>query len=206
VPIVMLFVLALASSLDSLGVGVAYGLSGTRVRFTAHVSICIVMLAITWGSVAVGNHISRYLPDQVTHIGSALIFAGIGLWTLLPMLRSKPHPSSDPSIADSESRLTPAAVLETPFRADTDRSRDIDWREGILLGVALSLNNIGGGISAGLIHIGAAEMALLSVFFNVVCLTGGHLLGVRLRASRVSDYAQAVSGVLLIAVGLWQLH
>jgi putative sporulation protein YtaF len=205
-PVVMLFVLALASSLDSLGVGVAYGLSGTRVRFTAHISIGIVMLAITWGSVALGNRISHYLPDQVTHIGSALIFAGIGLWTLLPMLRRKSQSSNETATLDPNRRLSPTAVLEALTRADIDHSRDIDWREGVLLGVALSLNNIGGGISAGLIHIGAAEMALLSVFFNVVCLTGGHLLGVQLRASRISDYAQAVSGVLLIAVGLWQLH
>ena len=97
-------------------------------------------------------------------------------------------------------------MLQAPSRADVDHSRDIDWREGILLGVALSLNHIGGGISAGLIHIGAFEMALLAVFFNGVCLTGGRLLGVCLRASRVGDYARALSGVLLIAVGLWQLH
>ena len=199
--IVTLFILAIATSLDSLGVGVAYGLNGTRVRFSAHVCISIVMMAITWTSVALGNRISHILPEAVAKGMSALFFAGIGLWILLPALKKKrQRPSAAPEHAP-----TLTEVLENPQLADRDRSRDIDLREAFLLGIALSLNNIGGGISAGLIQLNAFAMASLSVFFNVVCIAGGHLVGSRLGASRLSGYAVTLSGILLILVGLWQL-
>jgi putative sporulation protein YtaF len=203
VRIVVLFVLAIATSLDSLGVGVAYGLSGTRVRLSAHVCISAIMMAITWASVGLGNHLSRYLPDSLTHLLSAAFFCGIGLWILWPLLRKKRRTQqSDPP--DRAPTLT--QVLEDPQTADRDGSRDIDLREAVLLGFALSLNNIGGGVSAGLIRLSAFWMAFLSVFFNVLCLTGGHLVGRWMGATRLSRYAQILSGVLLVMVGLWQLH
>lgn len=74
-----------------------------------------------------------------------------------------------------------------------DGSRVIDLREASLLGVALSLNNIFGGISAGMIHISPLGMASLSVFFNVVCLVSGHLIGTGLHATRLSRHAQILS-------------
>lgn len=204
VQILTLLFLAIATSLDSLGVGFAYGLSGTRVRFAAHVCICVVMMAITWMSVAAGNSISHYLPEAVAHSMSAAFFAGIGLWILKPLFwKRQQTPQAAASAPGHVPSLT--AVLDNPQLADLDESRDIDLREALLLGVALSLNNIGGGISAGLIHLSPFSMASLSVFFNVLCICGGHRVGGRLGATRLSRYAQVLSGVLLILVGLWQL-
>ena len=205
--IVMLFVLAIATSLDSLGVGVIYGLGGIRVRLAAHLCICAVMMAITWTAVALGNNISRYLPENVTKILGAVVFAGIGLWILAPLLRGKQETvDMTPAGSTDDHAPSPLEVLNSPQKADRDGSRDIDLREAFLLGVALSLNNIFGGISAGLIHINAFGMAVLSVCFNVVCLVSGHFIGKSLYASRLSRHAQALSGMLMILVGLWQLH
>lgn len=204
--IVMLFVLAIATSLDSLGVGVIYGLGGIRVRPAAHLCICAVMMAITWTAVAVGNNISRYLSESVTKVLGAVVFAGIGLWILAPLLRRKQGTADTATANPSDHAPSALEVLDNPHKADRDGSRDIDLREAFLLGIALSLNNIFGGISAGLIRISPLGMASLSVFFNVVCLVCGHLLGKSLHASRLSRHAQALSGILMILVGLWQLH
>ena len=95
--------------------------------------------------------------------------------------------------------------MDDPQLADLDSSRDIDLREAGLLGVALSLNNIGGGVSAGMIHITPFAMASWSVFFNVICLVGGHLFGSRLSGTRIGSHAQALSGALMILVGLYEL-
>lgn len=203
--ILTLFVLAIATSLDSLGVGVAYGLNGTRVRFAAHVCISVVMMAITWTSVAVGDNIARFIPESAAHILSAVLFGGIGLWILRPVFKKRRHASQDVSPPSPRNLPSLTEVLDNPLLADQDGSRDIDLREALLLGAALSLNNIGGGVSAGLIHLSPFSMASLSVFFNVVCICGGYFVGARLSATRVSGYAQALSGVLLILVGLWQL-
>lgn len=204
--IVILCLLALATSLDSLGVGVAYGLSGTRVRVSAHGCIAAVMLIITWSAVYAGNHVSRYLPELVTHLLSATFFVVVGIWMIVPIIRKKrsEQQRGEPGVPGSPPTLR--EVLNDPRLADRDSSRDIDMREALLLGVALSLNNIGGGVSAGMIQITPASMALLSVFFNVVCLNTGHLMGARLNGTRLSAHAQVLSGALMILVGLWQLH
>jgi putative sporulation protein YtaF len=206
VQILVLFTLAIATSLDSLGVGVAYGLSGTRVRFAAHTAISTVMMAITWTSVALGNQLSRCLPEFGAHLLSALFFVGVGIWTLAPMFRRRPRKEDNVASDLPDHTPTLTQVLDNPLLADQDASREIDIHEALLLGVALSLNNIGGGVSAGLIRLSPFWMAFWSVFFNIVCLTGGHLLGNRLSRSRLSVYAQALSGVLMVVIGLWQLH
>lgn len=204
--IIVLFLLAVATSLDSLGVGVAYGLSGTRLRFSAHICISTVMLVITYASVAFGNTLARFMPPLATHLLSAVFFIGVGIWILFPLLQQKwqqwvPGRKS----ADGETP-TLKAVLNNPELADMNGSRDIDVREALLLGMALSLNNIGGGISAGIIQLSPMGMALLSVLFNIICLVGGDQVGKRLSQSQLSQYAQSVSGLLMIIVGLWQLH
>jgi len=201
----ILILLAIATSLDSLGVGIAYGLSGTRVRLSAHVCISTVMMAITWTAVACGNQISRYLADWVTHALSAAFFVGVGIWILAPLARKGWRNRRSATAAVSHQPPTLADVLDNPELADLDASRDIDVREALFLGVALSLNNIGGGVSAGMIHISPFGMASWSVFFNVLCLTGGHLLGRKLSGTRLSSYAQILSGLLMVAVGLYEL-
>jgi putative sporulation protein YtaF len=202
---VILIGLAIATSLDSLGVGIAYGLSGTRVRPAAHVCISVIMMAITWAAVAGGNQFSRYLPDWLTHLLSASFFIGVGIWMLAPMAQATWKRRKNARTVDPNQAPTLTEVLSNPELADRNASRDIDVREALLLGVALSLNNIGGGLSAGMIHISPFGMASWSVFFNVLCLTGGHLVGKKLSGIRLSSYAQILSGLLMIAIGLYEL-
>ena len=204
--LVMLFVLAISTSLDSLGVGVIYGLGGIRIRLASHVCICAVMMAITWSAVAVGNGISRFLPENVAQIIGAIVFSGIGIWILAPLMRGPKNLPAQDAVDSLDHVLSPLAVLENPKSADMDGSRTIDLREAFLLGVALSINNIFGGISAGIIHISPFGMALLSVLFNVLCLVSGHFIGKHFYASRAGRRAQIVSGVMMIAVGIWQLR
>jgi putative sporulation protein YtaF len=202
----MLGTLAFATSLDSLGVGVAYGLSKTRVGPKAHVCIGLVMFLITWAAATLGNAVARAVPEEAGKILSAVVFVGLGIWALAPMLRRKRPDARDSEPPLKEQPPSLAATLFDPRLADRDGSRDIDLREAFLLGAALSLNNIGGGVSAGLIHLSAVSMAALSVLFNVLFLVGGHLVGIRLSETRLSAYTRAVSGLLLVLIGLWQLH
>jgi putative Mn2+ efflux pump MntP len=97
-------------------------------------------------------------------------------------------------------------LLEDPLSGDWDGSRHIDFKEGTLLGVALSINNVGGGISAGLLHLSAGWTALLSAVLSFCVLWFGGMAGNRLRATRVAKHAPVLAGALLIAIGLFQLR
>ncbi len=96
------------------------------------------------------------------------------------------------------------AVVADPQQADRDRSRQIDLHEATLLGVALSVNNIGGGMGAGLVHLSVLWIAFFSALFSFLVLWLGGWAGRRLAATRLGDYAQILAGVLLIVIGLRQ--
>ena len=77
-------------------------------------------------------------------------------------------------------------------------------REGTLLGLALSLNNVGGGLSAGLVHLNWLWTALGSAAVSFLVLWQGSRLSRRLGGQRLGLYAQVAAGVLLVLIGLHQ--
>jgi putative sporulation protein YtaF len=188
----LLITLSLATSLDSLGVGVAFGLAGTRIRFVAHAIIGAVMLAITVAGVALGNDLTAYLPEEASRWLSAILFAGVGIGMLAPVLKGFRTSRYAESFDDA---ATPQAAGGGQVRR----------REAFALGFVLSINNVGGGISAGLIHLSPLEMGALSVLFNILCLGIGHRAGACLRRTPIRSWAQGVAGIALVAIGVYQL-
>ncbi len=204
--IVTLLVLAISTSLDSLGVGVIYGLGGIRIRVASHLCICAVMMAITWGAVAAGNEVSTYLPEAVARGIGAISFSVTGIWILLPLMHKKPGIAAPGRDVPIDRAVSPVDLLKDPETADVDGSRTIELKEALLLGIALSVNNIFGGMSAGVLHINPFEMAALSVIFNVICLLSGQGVGAHFYATNLGRHAQVVSGIMMISLGLWQLR
>ena len=122
---------------------------------------------------------------------------------VLSSLRTRKNPTVH---ANSEGRLSLPQILADPARADQNRSHDIDLREATVLGVALSLNNVGGGFSAGLVHLSALWTALFSAIISFLVLWLGSWAGAQLGVTRVGKHAQAVAGALLLIIGLFQFH
>ena len=75
-------------------------------------------------------------------------------------------------------------ILDNPFIADTDMSSHIDMKEGIALGLALSLNNVSNGIGTGMIGLNIIWLILsvfiLSIITIWVGIKVGHYYGHRL--------------------------
>jgi putative sporulation protein YtaF len=191
--------ISLANNLDNTGVGIAYGIARIRLPQLVNLWIAVITFAITASSVAFGSGISRYLAPEIAKYIGATILCVIGLTVLAPILKR------------SKSRRDAAAnpvrrILEDPMTADRDDSRHIDYKEGSLLGIALSINNIGGGLSAGLVHLSVFWTALLSAILSFLVLWLGGIAGRRVATGRLADYATILSGVLLISIGLYQLR
>ena len=95
------------------------------------------------------------------------------------------------------------AILNHPILADRDFSGHIDLREATALAFGLTLNNIPNGIGAGLLGLNAvlttSAVFLLSILTILAGISGGHL-GYR----RLGKSAGLVSGLLLIAIGVYE--
>ena len=99
-----LILLALSSSIDSLGIGITYGLKNTKINFEAKLILFIMSIFFATLSIALGNIIKMFLPDFVTNIISSAILVIIGFLILLE-----------------------------PIPFDFDNSHGIDIKEAIIL-------------------------------------------------------------------------
>jgi putative sporulation protein YtaF len=95
--------------------------------------------------------------------------------------------------------------LLKPENADLDDSKHIDFKEATVLGVALSINNVGGGLSAGMIGLNSFLVGFLSAVLSFVALWAGNYVAEFFIRRNISNKAAVVGGILLIAIGIEQL-
>ena len=153
------------------------------------------MLVITALSVAIGNRITVFLPERDAHWLSAALFVLVGAGMLVPLVRAFRTRSFCYNPDDEDA---------CPVRA-AQSAGEVRIRDAFGLGFLLSINNVGGGISAGLIHLSPTEMGVLSVAFNVLCLCVGHKMGSLLRRTPVRTWAQGLAAATMVAIGIYQL-
>jgi putative Mn2+ efflux pump MntP len=83
-----------------------------------------------------------------------------------------------------------------------DDSKHIDFMGATLLGVALSLNNIGGGLSAGIIGLNSLLVGSLFAALNFIVLWAKNHLATFFIKRNVTDKAAVVGGFVMIAIGI----
>lgn len=200
-------VLALAISLDSLGVGLSYGLKKVKVPFSSLVLLSVVSGAAMLVSMLAGGFLGSLLPEGSCRWLGGVILVVTGLASLCTALRSQASNSS------LEQRLfsirIPALglviqVIKEPVRADLDRSGEISPGEALLLGTALALDALGAGLGAALTSFPPVLTSALVGLATLCTLWAGSYLGRRL-VRRESSWAALVHGTLLVLLGLERL-
>lgn len=189
--------ISLANNLDNTGVGIAYGAGRIRLPVSINVWISVVTFVMTASAAFFGDRAAHFLSPHIAKVLSAIILCTIGILVMRPGLTKQ---STNPEASALQQ------VLDDPAKADLDGSRHIDFKEGTLLGIALSINNLGGGVSAGLVHLSVFWTAICSAVLSFLVLWLGGLAGRLLSKGRAATRAPIVAGALLIAIGLFQFR
>jgi len=205
--LIPILLVAISSNTDNLVVGTAYGIRNIRVPLPSNLFIAVFTGVATLASMLAGQRIGSYMaPQLASFLGGGLI-AGIGAWVLLQSARS---PAS--GTRNTAAWCQPAGglgrlpfVLKDPVSADRDRSGHIDLKEVFLLAVALSLNNVGNGIGAGMVRMNPAFTTIAVMLFSIIMLSAGVTAG-RYGQRMLGSFARIVSGVLLVAVGVYEIR
>ena len=71
-----------------------------------------------------------------------------------------------------------------------------------MLGVALSLNNIGSGVGAGIAGVPPVVTTLLAGLFSLLCVGDGSRLGRSLGRLLLPGLTQFVAGAVLVGLGV----
>ena len=187
-----------ASNLDNAGVGIAYGVKRTRISLAPNFIIAAIGFSFAVIGGFFGNYLSRWLTPFACQLTSMIVLVSIGVYVLSQQYFAKPaEPSAEENLL--------LRILHDPEEADLDHSKSISLWESLLLGIALSINNLAGGFSAGITHLNIFMSAFISGLFSFLCIGLCAVLSLKFTAGKLGERATTISGILLILVGLRQI-
>ncbi|CAJ1004392.1 MULTISPECIES: sporulation membrane protein YtaF [Bacillales] len=208
-----LLLVSLAISMDSVSVGMTYGLRNMRMPFLSLVVVAGCSFSVVYAVMTVGSTLTFWLsPEWGKRVGAAVL-VGLGLFTLWRLF----SPRADSTSQDDDHRQKEAEqalvsqfrafgliiqILRDPSRADADRSGHIMGWEAVMLGLALSLDAFGAGISLAFFGYPPLSVALCIAVMSAALLALGIALGRRAGQTRWLSRLTWLPPILLICIGL----
>lgn len=198
-----ILMIALANNVDNLGARIAYSLRGITIATLINLWISVITFFITMSAAYSGTLLSGLLTKQVSSIISMLLLSAIGIWIIAEPYIKKDNGGGEE--ASQEGGKSIFHIMLKPEKADLDKSKHIDFKEATLLGIALSINNIGGGVSAGMIGLNSFWVGMLSAIVSFLAFWGGNYITVYMNRWKIGNKAKVIAGILLILIGIEQV-
>ena len=210
--IISVILLSISLSIDSLGIGTTYGLRGITLSNKAKIIISVQSILITGLALLIGRTTANIFPTISKNIGIfMLIFMGVLI--IYQGLNSNTKKTEIPKKNNTifsliiKSLGITIQIIRTPRYCDMDNSKQIDIKEGLYLGLALSIDSIGAGFGSGASGIFMPILPFLTALCQIIFLSSGILLGKKLKCAKKikENIWTMVSGILLIIIGFLRL-
>ncbi|MDR3552215.1 MAG: manganese efflux pump [Clostridia bacterium] len=191
--------IALANNVDNIGVRIAYSVRGVRLGIFKNLWISVITFLISGAAALLGSALGA-AAGEFCHVLSMAVLVAIGTWFIVEPYR-KPHRRR----RESAHKSPVIEALKDTENSDIDNSKSIDFKEATLLGISLSINNIGGSMSAGMIGLGVLLIGVLSALVSFIALLLGNLLTSAFVRLKLGNKATVAAGVILILIGIRQV-
>jgi len=195
------FLIALSNNFDNIGVRIAYSIRGIKISNLINLWISVITFFISAFAAYSGTLLSGFFSKQISSIIAMTLLCAIGIWMIADHYVKQRRKGN----AEEETAANILQALVHPEKADMDKSKNIDFKEATVLGIALSINNIGGGLSAGMLGLSALWVGLLSAVLSFIALWAGNYIAEFFIRWHISDKATFAAGLLLIAIGIGQV-
>lgn len=178
-----LILLSISLSIDALGIGIAYSIRKIIICIKSRVIISSISLAVTYIAIAFGNFILKILNKNIAKlIGVAmlLIYGAITLYQ---------------------------GIKKESLNCDFDASKHIDIKESIFLGLALSIDSFGGGLSYAICGYNSNIIPILVGILQFIFLSVGILIGNKISINKrfKSNHFIILSGLIFIFLAIFRL-
>ncbi|HKM39937.1 MAG TPA: sporulation membrane protein YtaF [bacterium] len=195
--------LVLAISLDSLGVGFAYGLQKVIVPTISLILLSLVSAFSMLISMMLGHGAGFLLGEAGAVIGNSILIL-VGLLSLRQgwLCNKRQLPSKSGREGRTMLELVTRVTTE-PLEADIDSSGEISAMEALLLGMALALDSLGAGFGAALTAFSPLITSFLAGLSTWVTLNLGLYAGRRIR-QMPGSWLHLIPGLLLITLGIYR--
>lgn len=209
---IMLVFLAIALSIDSLGIGLSYGIRRIKISALAMTIISAVTIIICALAVFLGSLLPIIFNRELAVILGAIMLVFIGVLIIYNSLVEKGEGEEKKKSTNNEKRTVFSLVIKAmgitiniikePESSDMNKSNVIEAREAFYLAVALCLDSVGAAIGSGAIGTNPYLFAALICIFQNVFLVMGSFWGRKLKIKGRKKHIGALSGVVLIVIAV----
>jgi len=171
----LIFLLAISVSLDTLGIGMAYAMSGVRIPISTKFVIAVISGLLTAVAVALGQHLGVLLPDALFRLLGSGVLLFLGIKTLWNALGEN-----------------------VTVDYDKDGSRVLEPWEGIVLGVTLTLDSVSAGLGIRQNSSALFWFPIFTAMASVTFLTMGSKICCNLRRMN------GIAGMVLVILAFFR--
>ena len=184
---ITIILIGIAANLDNLGIGLAYGVKQVNIPILSNAVIEIMSMIVTYVAVTAGSTVVEYISPHTANLLGSLLLCVIGIWTLMSNNFSNQRIAGNPELFDEDKNLV------------------ISTREAMALGFVLSANCLAGGIAIGANGISALWTVISIGVFSFITVGVGSRCGSLLAKTFIGKHSTAISGWLLIMIGIFEV-
>lgn len=175
--------LALSVSIDSLGIGITYGIKNTKISKSSNIILFLIAFFTTLGSIGIGMAISLFFSSNFSALLGSAFLIFLGLYNIYKTL------------------------FKSSVNFDFDNSSIIDKKEAFFLGVALSIDSMCVGIGSGAIGLNYIILPTLVATFQLIFLNvGNYITKSVIKNINLSEKTLSIfSAFILIFVGFFRI-
>ncbi|MBC7515262.1 MAG: hypothetical protein H7237_02310 [Alkalinema sp. FL-bin-369] len=213
--------ISISSNADSFAVAIAYGIKKVRITICANLLIAVVSSLGTFLSISIGQMIGGYLSQSTANILGSGVLISIGIFGMWQTIRQEHKRHRIEKYAQQQHLSMPNYFYQTrsaDLQADRSDTNYIDRpttdiksivgymkvRDSIPLAFSLTINNIGGGIGAGISGLDATLTTGSTFVLAVLALLGGSALGEKFSKRMTDFWAGFSSSGLIILIGIYE--
>lgn len=202
--------LAFSASLDSLIIGIAYGIKKIKIKFSINIIIALIVTLGTFLSMVLGAILSEFIPIYICNYIGAILLIIVGLFMSFDFYKEQRNLKRSKLTSAKENNdiiesLHYDDILTNNKTADADGSGNIELKEAISLALALSINNFALGLGASMSGISIPLTTLFTFLFSILILIVGLKIGNSFLSEIFGKYSGLISAIIIIAMGIFQL-
>lgn len=201
---VVSILLVFAVCIDAFAVSISYGIGKIKIPIMSALIVSFVGTAFLAVSVFFARIISGYIDSRLCVILSAILLIILGVTNIFQnsikaYLRKYNGRKKLKFCVFNISFVVSVILDET--KADADNSKVLSVKEALALSVALSLDSLATGFSAGLAVTYFIETVVLTFIVGFLCVMSGCIIGRRISSKTKLDLSW-ITGIVLICIAL----
>lgn len=179
----------ISANIDTFVLGLSYGVKKQQIRFGTNLIISLITFLGTLCSIGLGLKMAAFLSPGMAETAGGILLLLLGAYYCLKCLFLRIRSSKKGNSVNAAS----LSVASDPF---------LSYQETFALGLALTVNNAGMGIGASFAGIPLLFTSAFTFFLSALFLAAGNRFGIRFAPPAIQRYADLLSGLIIIALGI----